>query len=1034
MSYRFPRKFRLLATIAVAMSFSAWTHAARPSFTEWQDLQVNQVNRYTPHADFFGYENRALALQGDKTQSNRHLSLDGNWQFLWSEAVAQRPADFFRPGYDDSKWAQMPVPGLWELNGYGDPVYVNIGFAWHGQFKDNPPYVPVQGNHVGSYRRTIDIPASWRGERVIAHFGSVTSCIYLWVNGNYVGYAEDSKVAAEFDITPYVQAGKPCLLAFQVFRWCDGSYDEDQDFWRMSGVGRSCYLYAKPQAARIADIHVTPDLDASYENGTVHVVSQLQGKGDVNVELLDAEWETVGTGTGTDVTLAVPHAKLWSAEVPYLYTLVATLRHKGAITEVVPVKVGMRKVEMKDGQLLVNGKAILIKGVNRHEMDPDGGYVVSRQRMIQDITLMKRFNINAVRTSHYPDDPLWYDLCDEYGLYVCAEANQESHGFGYEANALAGKPMFARQILERNQHNVALNRNHPSVIIWSLGNETKDGPNMTAAYQWVRKQDPSRPIQFEQAGMGINTDIFCPMYYSQEDCERYCQDVTNAKPLIQCEYNHVMGNSGGGLKEYWDLVRQYRNFQGGFIWDFVDQALHSTDAQGRAIYAYGGDYNAQDPSDENFNCNGLVSPDRVPNPHMYEVGYQYQNLWVRAVDLSRGLIQVRNEQFFAGTPDVALQWRLLCDGKPTSMGTVDKIDIAPQETRLVRLSLPPVDTTAHEWLLDIDFVLSKATPLLAAGTVIATEQLSLSAPHLACPAPLSGKVEVANDGQRAIVSSEACRVVFDRTTGAMTSWQVKNTELLGHAAVAPNFWRGVTDNDMGAWLHKQFEAWRDPKRTLIRFETNALPQGAVKVVTAYDMPTVHATLTLSYLVASTGAITIEQNIAFAPGNEAPDMFRFGLVLPLKAAYDLSRYYGRGPVENYPDRLGGQRIGVYSQTADEQFYPYIRPQETGTKCDMRWWEQTDRSGHGIRVTSPAPFCASALRYDVEMLTDGAKGDYVKHQRHSTQLSRSDNVLLYLDGAVAGVGGINSWNMGGYALPPYRVPATNRSFTITLTPLP
>ena len=997
----------------VTLCAGAWTVVAlaqQPTMTEWHDLQVNEVNRYALHTDFFSYESESLALAGDKTKSANYLSLDGTWRFLWVEHADQRPVDCFGVDYDDRRWATMPVPGLWELNGYGDPEYVNIGFAWRGHFENNPPEVPVKDNHVGTYRRTISIPADWSGKQVIAHFGSVTSNMYLWVNGRYVGYTEDSKVAAEFDVTDYVHSGDN-LIAFQTFRWCDGSYDEDQDFWRMSGVGRSCYLYVQDKETHIQNIRITPDLINNYEDGTLSVQLTTVGQAIPQITLRDHEGKEVATGA--EMLLRNPHK--WTAETPYLYTLVVRYGD-----EVVTQKVGFRKVEIKDAQLLVNGKAIYIKGANRHEMDPDGGYVVSRERMLQDIQLMKRFNINAVRTCHYPDDPLWYDLCDEYGIYLVAEANQESHGFGYGDDAPTKTPLFARQILERNQHNVSMNFNHPSIIIWSLGNETVNGPNFTAAYQWIKEQDQSRPVQFEQAHGGDNTDIFCPMYMSQWHCEEYSKDASKQKPLIQCEYSHAMGNSCGGFKEYWDLVRQYPKFQGGFIWDFVDQALHGKDAEGRAIYTYGGDYNTYDPSDNNFNCNGLVSPDRQPNPELYEVGYQYQNIWVTLVDILNGRIRVRNENFFRTLDDVYMEWTLLCDGIAVKRGTVDRLDCQPQGT--TEVTLPLGDRSAMgEYLLNIDFKLKKAEPLMEMGQTVAYEQLAVCGQQPSVTSHLSS------------VTSRQSTVTFDKTTGFINQYVVDGKSMLGEGGtLRPQFWRAVTDNDMGANLHQNNKVWRQPVLNLksLRKGKRDKKTGAYTMTAVYDMPEVRATLTLRYLIAPDGTITVTEQMQTTPGERQPDMLRYGMVLQMPYDMNHSKYYGRGPVENYNDRHLSQRVGIYEQTADEQFFPYVRPQETGTKSDIRWWRQTASQGVGLRIEADTLFSASALHYAVEDLDE--PGEW-KAQRHSPQVPKSRYTNLSIDMEHAGVGGIDSWSEWGQALPPYRVPYQDRTFTFRLIPI-
>ena len=1018
------KKVLLIMMVAV-MAVSMPVIAQQPTMTEWHDLQVNEVNRYAVHTSF--------------PQANR-LSLDGTWRFLWVEHANQRPTDFFRMDYDAKNWVDMPVPGVWELNGYGDPEYVNVGFAWRGHFKNNPPEVPVKDNHVGSYRRTITIPADWTGKQVIAHFGSVTSNIYLWVNGQYVGYAEDAKVAAEFDVTPYIHSGEN-LIAFQTFRWCDGSYHEDQDFWRLSGVGRSCYLYAQDKAEHIQDIRITPDLINNYKDGTLAVKIWAVGKSDARLTLFDAAGKEVASQTVKSwqesqpkqggVVLHVNNPQKWTAETPYLYTLKIEYGH-----QVTTQRVGFRKVEIKDAQLLVNGKPIYIKGVNRHEMDPDGGYVVSRERMIQDLQLMKRFNINAVRTCHYPDDPLWYDLCDEYGIYLCAEANQESHGFLYQNPSPSKDPIFRQQIVERNQHNVAVNFNHPSVIIWSLGNETADSENFTAARQWILSQDQSRPIQYEPAGEGANTDIFCPMYMMQWHCEGYAKDNRKQKPLIQCEYNHVMGNSGGGLKEYWDLVRKYPKFQGGFIWDFVDQALHGKDKQGRDIYTYGGDYNKYDPSDNNFNCNGLVSPDRVPNPHMYETGYEYQNIWTEPVDITQGKLRIRNEYFFRDLSNYVMDWTLLCDGRVIRSGQVEQISCAPQGTVEVTLPLGNCDG-AGEYLLNVDYKLKNAEPLMQKGQTVAYQQLTVKPGTLAlqdATAKLpSLKVKDSKRDTLLSVTNDAVNIQFNKVSGFMVRYTVADRQLLGEGGVLrPNFWRALTDNDMGGQFQKDNKVWKNPTLNLVTFHAEKVkkPQPCVVVTAVYDMPDVKAQLTLTYHISCDGRIKVAEQLKTDKDTKQPDMARFGMVMQLPYEMERSAYYGRGPIENYGDRKLSQRIGIYNQTADEQFYPYIRPQENGLKSDVRWWNQTTAQGQGMRIEAVEPFSVSALHYAIEDLDEPKPA---KGQRHSTQVPKSKYTNLCIDGAHTGVGGANSWSNWGLALPKYRVPYQDRTFTFQFVPL-
>ena len=696
---------------------------------EWQDPNVNAINRAPMHTNYFAYESENAALKGCRTSSDNYMSLNGMWKFHWVKDADQRPmTDFYKVGFNDKGWATMQVPGMWEMNGYGDPVYIDSGYAWRNQHPNNPPYVPEENNHVGTYRKEITLPSEWKGREIMAHFGSVTSNMYLWVNGQFVGYSEDSKLEAEFNLTKYLKPGKN-LIVFQVFRWCDGTYLEDQDLFRFSGVARDCYLYTRT-INHIEDIRVTPDLDAQYKDATLRVDIQMKGRGTVDLKLLDKAGKEVASsqvkGSGKQsVTLSVSNPAKWTAETPNLYKLVANLSENGKVIESIPIQVGFRKVEMKNSQVLVNGQPVLIKGVNRHEIDPDGGFYVSKERMIQDLERLKELNINAIRTCHYPDNNLWYELCDKYGFYVVAEANVESDGMGYYETTLAKESMYEKAHLERNQRNVQRGYNHPSIIIWSMGNEAGFGPNFEVCYRWIKNEDKTRPVQYEQAKTNDFTDIFCPMYHGYEASEKYAQGDID-KPLIQCEYTHAMGNSEGGFKEYWDLIRKYPKFQGGFIWDFVDQSVRRYTEDGREFYAYGGDFNAYDASDQNFCDNGLISPDRVLNPHADEVAYYYQNIWVKPVDLKKGIVSVYNENFFRDLSDYYAQWELLVDGKVAKTGIVADVKVTPQQTANLQLgySLDGI-CACKEVLLNVYFKLKQTEAFLPAGHTVAKEQLAI---------------------------------------------------------------------------------------------------------------------------------------------------------------------------------------------------------------------------------------------------------------------------------------------------------------------
>ena len=1008
--------------------------AGAQTFQEWRNPEINAVNRAPMHTNYFAFENADAAKKANKKQSTNYMTLNGTWKFNWVKDADSRPTDFWKTGFNDKGWDDLQVPAVWELNGYGDPIYVNVGYAWRNQFQNNPPEVPTENNHVGSYRREIVVPASWNGKDIIAHFGSVTSNMYLWVNGRYVGYSEDSKLEAEFDLTPYLKPGQKNLIAFQVFRWCDGSYLEDQDFFRYSGVGRDCYLYARNKK-RIQDIRVTPDLDAAYQNGSLSINLDLKGSGKVDLELVDTQGKQVATATANKsglVTMNVENPKKWSAETPYLYTLRASMQGSN---EVIPVKVGFRKIELKGDQILVNGKAVLFKGADRHEMDPDGGYVVSPERMLQDIQIMKQFNLNAVRTCHYPDDNLWYDLCDQYGIYVVAEANIESHGMGYGEKTLAKNPSYKKAHLERNQRNVQRGFNHPSIIFWSLGNEAGDGPNFEQCYQWIKAEDPSRACQYEQARQKDHTDIFCPMYYGYEGMEKYGQRTDATKPLIQCEYAHAMGNSQGGFKEYWDLIRKYPNLQGGFIWDFVDQSCRWKGKDGVMIYAYGGDFNRFDASDNNFCDNGLISPDRVPNPHMYEVGYFYQNIWTTPADLSKGEVNVFNENFFRDLSAYYMEWQVLKDGKVIRTGRVDDLKVAPQETAKITLNIGKT-CTCKEWLLNVFYKLKNREGLLPAGFTVAKNQLTLN--DYKAPSMDLKNVETTNvatvvpqiiDNQYhyLIVKGNNFVAEFNKQNGYLSKYAVDGTEMLKEgAALTPNFWRAPTDNDMGAGLQNKYAAWKNPGLKLVSLNSKT-ENDQIVVNAEYDMKNVSAKLYLTYVINNEGAIKVTQKMTADKNAKVSPMFRFGMQMQMPKCFETVEYYGRGPVENYSDRNHSTDLGIYRQSVDEQFYSYIRPQETGTKTDIRWWKQLNAGGNGLKVVGDAPFSASALHYTICSLDDGEQKD----QRHSPEVQKADLTNLIIDKAQMGLGCVNSW--GALPLPQYMLPYGDYEFTFILTPV-
>ena len=1026
--------------------------AAAQSWTEWKDPNVNAVNRLPIHADFFPFRSAADAEKNDPTMASNYLSLNGTWRFRFEERIDDdeanvRNTDFVATTFDDSQWATMPVPGMWELNGYGQPVYPSAGYAWGSWAENTPPLVPKAKNHIGSYRRWVDVPAAWKGQRTVLHIGSATSCVYLWVNGKFVGYGEDSKLEQEFDVTPYIKPGEKNLVCFKMLRWCDGSYVEDQDFIRLSGLARDTYLFATPAATRLDDIRLTPVLNMGNNSASLRVELNLTGSANVRLALKDANGTTVAEGTATNTTskkktlghvlaeLSLQQPKLWTAETPNLYTLYATLNDGTRDLETVRQNVGFRSVEIKNSQVLVNGQPVLIKGVNRHEMSTSGGYVVSREEMESDVRLMKELNINAVRTCHYPDDPYWYELCDRYGLYMVAEADVESHGMGYDERTLAKDSAYAWTHLERNQRNVGRCFNHPAVIFWSLGNEAGYGPNFEAAYDWIKRTDPSRPVQYEQAHLTGKSDVYCPMYPSFEWSERYCKDSTQLRPFIMCEYAHAMGNSGGEFSRYWDMVRKYPKYQGGFIWDWADQALRWKDKEGRAFYSYDGDWTEARTGSLNFNCNGLLNPEHKPNPHTWEVKHFYQNIWTRPVDLTKGEVDVYNENFFTSLNDVRLLWEVVRDGKKVTEGSVENLRVAPQQSVRTVLPIPTgwTDDKASEWLLNVRYVLKTDTALLREGHTLAEEQLVLSRPDALTDQGLKametlgkGKLKsVRKDGRLTVENGEAS-IAWNDSTGHICSYTVGGTQLLKDSAeITPNFWRAPTDNDYGAELQKKMAVWKAPQMKLTAL-TSEVKKGRARITASYAMECPKGELTMVYDMAHDGSLHVTQTLK-ADTARTPDLFRFGLQWPMPAKFENLSYYGRGPIENYADRQAATPIGRYAQTVTEQFYPYVRPQETGLRTDLRSWRLTDAEGRGIEVTSGTPFSASALHYTIDQLDGGAD----KQPTHSSLLKPADVTNLCLDLRQMGLGCVNAW--GATPSKPYLMPYTDYTFSFTVRPV-
>ena len=1030
---------RTIANVSFCLAMlSMSSGASAQSESRWQNVNINQQNREPRRANFFAFESLDKAQSFDKKKSANYLSMEGMWKFNFVKDHNKRPANFFALKYDDSQWKDFPVPGLFELNGYGDATYKNIGYAWATQFDPNPPYISELNNYTGSYRRTFELPKDWKGKDVYFHVGSATSNLTLWVNGKYVGYSEDSKVAAEFNISKYLKPGKN-LIAMQVMRWCDGSYFEDQDFWRFTGIAREVYLYARPKL-HAADIRLNAALENNYQDGVLNYqVSLKGGKTDVSITLCDKDGKQVAQATGAQGVIKVPKVKAWTGETPYLYKAYITLKNKQGVTEVIPQKVGFRNVEIKNAQLLVNGQPVLVKGADRHEMDPDGGYVVSLERMIQDIKIMKQLNINAVRTSHYPCDPRWYDLCDEYGIYITAEANLESHGMGYEEKSLAKFPEYIVPHIERNEGNVKPLINHPSVIVWSLGNECGYGVNFEKAYDWVKACDTTRPAQYERGGYDSKTDIYCPMYIGYEESESYCKS-NGTKPYIQCEYAHAMGNSEGGFKEYWDLIRKYPKYQGGYIWDFVDQGLRDkSPVTGKEIFTYGGDYGRYPGSDYNFNCNGIIAPNRRLNPHAYEIQYVLQNVWIKDFDAENGSFNVYNENFFKNIDDLSLTATLFANGvKLTTVAIPDTKGIAPQATKLVKsealksaIEKAEAEHATEEITINFAFASDGSQPLVDKGQVMARQQIVLNGyefDKVDAPANTGSKIEVEETNSYVKVSAERMSVTIGKKTGMIDYLDVDGEPMLKfRESMTPEFWRAPTDNDYGASLQKKMRVWKNPQMNLKSFDKSE-SKDSVVLTANFEMPEVKAELMLRYRINAAGEVAVTEKMTTDKEAKVADLFRYGMQLQMPASFSKLEYYGRGPEENYIDRHSSSFIGKYEANVKDEYYPYVRPQESGNHTDIRYFSIFNpTTGKGITFEGYAPMECSAIPYLVEDLDAGIEKEHAWGQ-HSGDLVEKGLVQLHIQQRQFGLGCIDSW--GSSPMEKYRMHYQDRCFRFVI----
>ena len=1027
---------------------------------DWEDPQVIGRNKEPGHCTLVPYPNTRTALQCERKASKFYKSLNGKWKFNWVSKPSDRPVDFYKPRYDVSKWDEIPVPSNWQMHGYGRPIYLNMRYP----FPVNPPYIPHDYNPVGSYRTEFRIPGTWKGRQVFLHFDGIKSASYIWINGRKVGYSQDSMLPAEFNVTKYLKRGKN-TLAVEVYRWSDSSYLEDQDMWRLSGIYRNVYLFSTPQV-HIRDFAVRTDLNDSYTDASLMVRPRITNystqdlKGwNVKAQLYDAKNEPVlpealsrsvtsiirerypqrGNVPFALLQTTIKNPRKWSDENPYLYTLVLTLKDSGGkVVEIESCRIGFREVEIKDGQLFVNGKSIKLFGVNRHEHDPDHGRAIPVSRMIQDIKLLKTHNLNAVRTSHYPDDPTWYDLCDEYGIYLIDEANLETHGVGgYFSNVPAWNTAF----MERAIRLVERDKNHPSVIIWSLGNESGCGPNHSAMAEWIHYYDPTRPVHYEGAAARPHdpdyVDMISRMYSRIPEIIRLATDPDDNRPMVLCEYAHAMGNSVGNLKEYWDAIRSHKRLIGGFIWDWADQGLRKTDENGKEFWAYGGDY-GDNPNDGNFCCNGLVQPDRRPNPSLYEVKKVYQRISVAPVELQAGSVRIRNEYDFTDLNFVDILWELTEGGKTIQKGKLPKLSLAPGKDKQINIPFekPNLQPGAEYWL-KISFALAEDATWAAKGHVVAWEQFEI--PFDTPQAPLA---DIADMPPLKLWESDAAfritgrdfELLVGKSSGAIESFKFNGKELIAEPLI-PNFWRVPIDNDNGNRMPQRLGIWRRAgrDRTVGKVTSEQVSPQVVRITAeassvegvspsnrGQDARDTGWKYTSVYTVFGSGDIIVAGSIE--PGAElSRNLPRFGMQMAIPGEFSTMSWFGRGPNESYWDRKTGSAVGLYSGPVEEQFHPYVRPQETGNKTDVRWLALTNKEGAGLLAVGMPLLSASAWPFTM---------DDLEKATHTNELPRRKTITVNLDYKQMGVGGDDSW--GARTHPEYTLPAKAYSYRFRLRP--
>ena len=1029
------------------------------AYADWENPSLVDWNKEPAHAAFFWYDSKEKAIADQKEKSPFYQSLNGQWKFNYTEHAKDRPLNFYLPNFNDQHWINMPVPSNWELQGAGMPIYTNIIYP----FPKNPPFVG-EDNPVGTFRRNFSVPETWNGQEVFLHFGSITGAAFVYVNGQKVGVSKSSKLAAEFNITKYLKKGTN-QLAVQIFRWHDGSYLEDQDFWRLTGIEREVFLFALPKTS-IWDFFLKPDLDETYKNGFFTASVQLRkfsktakASANLTIEIQDTDGQIRFTKTqkvllnqdsmqSVEFATAIANVKTWSAETPNLYNCIIRLTDDaGKNIHTTASRIGFRKVEIKNAQLLVNGKKVIFHGVNRHEHDELLGHVPTRDLMIKDIQLMKQYNINSVRTAHYPNDPLWLKLCDEYGLYVVDEANVEIHGMGVSNNGQldstlhpAYLPEWAPSIMDRITRMIERDKNHASVVTWSMGNECGNGNVFRDAYKWIKERDASRPVLFEQASEEWNTDIVSPMYPTIQYMKKYAADTTKTRPFIMCEYAHAMGNSSGNFQTYFDIIHSSKHMQGGFIWDWVDQGILQTNAYGKKFWAYGGDFGAGHlQNDENFCANGLVAADRSPHPGIFEVKKVYQNIVFKNIDWKNGTVEVHNRYNFIDLSNYYFKWQLLKNGTVVHTDSFT-LALGPEQMKLQQLKLP-VMQEGSEWFLNIFAYTKSATALIPSGHEVAREQFAPDAKAFfsqlkqqnqmqtsASGATLNQQLQLKEEGNLIHFSAGVVSGTFNKKQGKFTKYTIKGFSPI-QSFPEPYFWRAPTDNDFGNQMPQKLGFWRSA-HLMLQLDTVKVEMQSnqwVKLVCEYHLSVAEIPYNIAYTILPSGSIQVDVSMDLKK-KKLPEIPRFGMRMQVPKTFDHVDFYGRGPWENYADRKTASFIGIYQQKTKDQFVAnYIRPQENGYKTDIRWLQlyQTDKPG--IKITGLQPISFSALPYLTEDLDPGN----TKKQQHPSDLNERKFINVHIDLNQRGLGGDNSW--GAMPHEPYLLKANQYQYSYIIEPV-